>query len=79
LAKREKRITGLDLLDFALDSVSKGVYSFGGIMRFLECDADVPFLTEFYQRNGFVLFDDRWTKPEEDGSKHHLNLLLKVK
>lgn len=72
----EKRIDGVTLLGFALETIEELKYSVGGVMEFLECE-DNKFLMDFYLRNKFKMFDVRTTTPIHKGEPHRLNQLLK--
>lgn len=69
----EKRISGDELLELALDIISQAKYLLGGVIEFLECE-DNETLMKFYERNGFRFFNSRVTQGE---SSHKLNQLVK--
>ena len=70
----EQRIDGTELLEIALDTISRAKYFWGGVIVFLECE-DNEALMNFYARNGFKYFDSRITSGDDC---HKLNQLLKV-
>ena len=70
---KEKRISGDELLELALDIIYQAKYLLGGVIEFLECE-DNEALMNFYERNGFRFFNSRVTQGE---SPHKLNQLLK--
>lgn len=72
----EKRIEGTVLLGFALETISELQYSVGGVIEFLECE-DNKFLTDFYTRHKFKMFDVRTTVPIHDEESHQLYQFLK--
>lgn len=51
-------ITGDELLKLACDKVKQTQLEIGGKFVYLECE-DKPCLVEFYERNGFYVFDRR--------------------
>ena len=59
-----KLITGDELLKIALDRVKLAQSIIGGKIVFLECD-DVEYLTQFYSKNGFFNFGERYLEKEE--------------
>jgi len=71
---KERRISGDELLELALDIIYQAQYLLGGVIEFLECE-DNKALVEFYERNGFMLFNSRFTQGEKS---HKLNQLVKV-
>ena len=73
---KERRISGSDLLDLAIDIVASANYIVGGAIEFLECE-DKAVLMDFYTSNGFRFFDTRITSPSNDMEPHLLNQLLK--
>ncbi len=71
----DKKITGDQLLQAAIDTIRELQYMAGGMVCFLEAE-DEPKLLDFYEnKNGFKRFDARGTKGNED---HELIQLLKV-
>lgn len=54
----DKLITGDELLKLACEKVKKTQLEIGGKFVYLECE-DKPCLTDFYERNGFCVFDKR--------------------
>ena len=54
----DKLITGDELLYLACEKVKKTQLDIGGRFVYLECE-DKPRLVEFYERNGFAIFDTR--------------------
>ena len=70
---KEKRISGDELLELALDIIYQAKYLLGGVIEFLECE-DNEALMNFYERNGFRFFNSRVAQGE---SPHKLNQLLK--
>ena len=73
---KERRISGSDLLDLALDIVANANYIIGRAIEFLECE-DKSVLMDFYTNNGFRFFDTRVTSSPNDTEPHLLNQLLK--
>lgn len=57
-------ITGDELLGMAIDDVKITQQILGGRVVYLECE-DVPHLVEFYENNGFVIFDKRFLDKDE--------------
>ena len=70
-----KRITGAQLLDLALDKIRDAQYRLGGTVVFLETD-NVDKLIAFYEANGFKQFAVRKSRGTQD--QHKLVQLLKV-
>lgn len=63
-------IKGDELLKMALDHVKKALSLLGGKTVYIECEHE-KVLTDFYGRNGFVLFQDRPLDADESGLKGH--------
>ena len=70
-----KRITGAQLLQSAIDAIREAQYRLGGTVVFLEAD-NVPQLLDFYTRNGFKRFAVRKSRGTQD--QHKLVQLLRV-
>ena len=62
----QKLITGDELLELATESVRQSLRLLGGRVVYLECE-DSPGLINFYERNGFIVFDERNMDKEEQG------------
>ena len=71
-----KRITGSELLELAWEVIEDMQYRGGGMVTFLEANNDESLL-DFYQVNGFKIFDARVAKANED-SEHKLIQLLRI-
>lgn len=71
----EKCIEGRMLLHIAMNEISLLKRRIGGLIQFLECE-DNAFLLNFYQSNGFQVFDTRVTSSEY-GTAHKLYQLLR--
>lgn len=56
--EKEKRISGNDLLNVALEKIEEIQYQIGGVTEFLECEEN-EFLISFYTSKGFKIFDSR--------------------
>ncbi len=70
-------ISGDELLKMACDKVSDAQLDIGGKVTYLECE-DKPQLLQFYERNGFCVFDRRDLDPDEtDLDGEYLVQLLK--
>ena len=63
------------LLHIAMNEISLLKRRIGGLIQFLECE-DNAFLLNFYQSNGFQVFDTRVTSSEY-GTAHKLYQLLR--
>ncbi len=72
---KENQITGVDLLRSAIDTIADIQYSIGGVVEFLECE-DNEFLLDFYAKNHFKHFDERFVVPEA-GDTYVLHQLLR--
>lgn len=73
-----RKITGAQLLNAAIDTIKELQYMAGGMVVFLEAE-DNEKLMHFYEvENGFKKFDVRATKGTGDGQSHKLIQLLKV-
>ena len=59
-----KLISGDELLEMACDLVASVQFNLGGRFTYLECE-DKPKLIEFYERNGFIAFDERKLDSDE--------------
>ncbi|MBR2207775.1 MAG: hypothetical protein IJ859_03105 [Synergistaceae bacterium] len=70
---KERRISGDELLELALNIISQAQYFLSGVIEFLECE-DNKVLMEFYERNGFIFFGSRFTQGEKS---HKLNQFVK--
>jgi len=66
------RITGDELLEYALSVIGKAQGIVGGRVAFIECQ-DKPKLIDFYSRNGFKYF----RKDPDDGLIQMIRLLDK--
>lgn len=64
----DKLISGDELLAIACEKVSIVQMAIGGRYVYVECE-DIPQLTEFYGRNGFVDFDTRELDADETDLK----------
>ena len=73
--KANKKITGAQLLDLALDKIRDAQYRLGGTVVFLEAD-NVDKLISFYEANGFKRFAVRKSRGAQE--QHKLVQLLKV-
>lgn len=70
-------ISGAELLQLAVDKLSKIQFDLGGKWAYLECE-DKPKLVEFYKENGFMDFGKRpLEKDETDLHGEYLVQLLK--
>ena len=69
-----EKVTGVQLLQSALDAVCDAQYRLGGTVVFLETQ-NVPQLLAFYERNGFKQFAVRQSHTPD---QHKLVQLLKV-
>jgi len=77
----DKLITGSDLLTIACNKVSSIMQDLGGRFTYIECE-DKPALIDFYERNGFFVFDRRTLNPQEKGlfsSQYLIQLLRNIK
>jgi hypothetical protein len=63
-----KIISGDELLGMACQIITNIQLALGGKFVYLECE-DIPRLTDFYERNGFIKFDKRVLDPDETGLK----------
>ncbi len=73
-----RKITGAQLLNAAIDTIKELQYMAGGMVVFLEAE-DNEKLMHFYEvENGFKQFDVRATKGIGDAQSHKLIQLLKV-
>jgi hypothetical protein len=73
-----EKITGMQLLNAAIDTVKELQYMAGGMVVFLEAE-DNEKLMHFYEaENGFKKFDVREAKNNCDDQTHKLIQLLKV-
>ena len=63
-----KLISGDELLTIACEKVSIVQMAIGGRYVYVECE-DIPHLTDFYSRNGFVDFDTRELDADETDLK----------
>ena len=71
----DELITGDELLKIVCDTVAEGQRIFGGRVVYL--DENVPALIDFYERNGFVRFDQRAPMGDErDKLKNHTFIQL---
>ena len=73
--RANEKITGVQLLDLALDKIRDAQYRLGGTVVFLEAD-NVDKLIAFYEVNGFKRFAVRKSRGTQD--QHKLVQLLKV-
>lgn len=69
-------ISGDELLKLACDSVRQVQSLLGGKVAYLECE-NKPCLLDFYQRNGFVPFDER-TLDAEGRQIHQADRLVQM-
>lgn len=76
--KANRLITGDDLLEIATEHVRQALRLLGGRVVYLECE-DVPYLLEFYKRNGFLVFDDRQMDSEEQTFMKGTRLMQLIK
>ena len=70
-----KRITGAQLLQSAIDAIRDAQYRLGGTVVFLEAD-NVEKLIDFYETNGFKRFAVRKSRGTQE--QHTLVQLLRV-
>ncbi len=62
-------ITGVELMDYAIEMLSEIQYALGGMMVYLECE-EIEALLEFYEKkNGFRIFGERFTENQQDPHK----------
>ena len=74
--KLNKRITGSELLQLAVDKIKEVQYIIGGMVVFLEAEM-IDELDKFYRsENGFVQFGTR--KAESPNEEHDLIQMLKI-
>lgn len=69
-----KLITGDELLQMAIDRVQEGMKIFGGKVVYLECE-NKPKLIQFYENNGFKIFNQRPLDKDEKDDLYGDNLL----
>lgn len=69
-------ITGKELLELACDAVRKAQSLLGGNLAYLECEEKEK-LIEFYESNGFYIFNKRLLDKDEK-SKHDGDYLVQL-
>lgn len=70
-------ITGDDLLEFACQKVRSAQYDLSGKLVYIECE-DKQELIDFYERNGFMIFNKRTLDGDEhsnDGKDYLLQMI----
>ncbi len=73
-----KKITGTQLLNAAIDTIKELQYMAGGMVIFLEAENNEKLLHFYEAENGFKQFDVRETQNVHDEQPHQLIQLLKV-